>query len=160
MQITLDDESLVRLIHQTLPIDQFPLLFRQPGEQIQCEELGNRPPIQVVGLPVDDVAEGLLPFVVAHHEIVGLCMMLAHHADPSTHAALDHQLHRPVCDEVENDARLLQHRIPRHLGCGDIVCGVKLESPLFHSHRSEFLEHVGEDEHVDYSTGDTPLLKF
>ena len=143
-----------------LPIDQLPFLLRHPFEMIQWEELGHRPPNQVVGVPIHDVTEGLLRVVVAHEGIVRLGMALTFHADPSPHAALNHQIHRQVCDEIQDDISFLQHCIPRHLGCAQIVCWVNLESSLFHAHRSEFLEYVGEDEYVNYTKVDTALSKF
>ena len=87
-------------------------------------------------------------------------MTVTNHADSSPHSALDHQVHRTVRDEIQEDICFLQHRIPRHLGCGDIVSGIYLESPLLHTHRSELFDHVGEDEYLNYSSWYIPLIKF
>ena len=120
---------------------------------IQCEELGHRPPIEFVGVRVDDVADGLLLVVFAYHGIVFLCMTLADHGDLSSHAALDHQIHRRVRAEVQDNARLLHHRIPRNLACGDIGRGDYLETALLHTHRTQLFKHVGDDEYMEYSPG-------
>ena len=64
LQISLDDKPQIGFVPQELSIDLLPLLLRHLFEVIQWEELGHRPPIEVVGVPIEDVTEGLLVVVV------------------------------------------------------------------------------------------------
>ena len=72
---------------------------------------------------------------------------------PPPPATLDPEIHRRVCDEVDRDTALLEHRIPRHMRCVNIVRGIELETARLQAHLSELLKHVDEDEYVDYSSG-------
>ena len=78
--------------------------------------------------------------------IVGPGMTFAYHAHATPHTALNHEINGWVGDEVQRDTRLLEDRIPRQLGCAEVLRRINLETPLLHSHLSELLKHVGEDQ--------------
>ena len=87
-------------------------------------------------------------------------MTIAYHAELSPHTALDHQIRRREADEIQDEVCFLEHCIARHLGCAHLLCGVDLEAALLHDDIGEFLEHVVDDKHVDYSLWDNYAVLF
>ena len=159
LQVTLDDIPHILLIDPLLPIDSLPFQLPNPEEAGHWQELGHYPSMQVVCVPVDDVAEGFLDVEVAHMRIVGFGITLATHAHATTDATLDHEVHRGAGEEVQLHARHLEYRIPRHLGWADSGRDLPRNAPL-HSHLAEILEHAGVNESIDYSSQEYFSLTF
>ena len=108
------------------------------------------PPIEIVGILVDDPTLGEGRVEDAHELVVWLCLSLTEHADPSTHPTLAHAVYARVSIELQFGTSLLHHRVPAHLRIGDVMCPVDHEAILLNTDGAKLVEDISEDQDIHY----------
>ena len=133
-----------------------PLLRPHPLKESSGKEL-RRPPRRDSGLPVPEASLPLVWVEISHQLLFGLFIELADHATATHPRSLELLLYCSFADYVDPHPCLHQHRIPRQLGCRDIVRSVTLEETLFGADRENPVKHVSQDKEMD-KTAERPCL--
>ena len=146
------DEKPILLINCLLqPVDLIPFILIQPMKAATRHGLTHRPAIEIVRVPIHDVRTWESWIVSAAHVfVVRFGVPSADHRDAATKPRFQHFVHRLVFDESQLAVRDIQHRIPTELWCRHIMRGIELI--VLHGHLTECLEHIGQEQHISYTT--------